>query len=793
VPLSRFVPKENLIVYIEFSGLDAHADAWKNTAACKMLSETPLGEMLALVAAQLLDKALGAFPDNKLAGSEIVTMVKHAARSGWVLAISANPKDQERYRGTFVLRGAISKEVKPLASRMMGWMMGSEAKPRIVQKAGRSVVVVAPVGAGASTGRTPAGWSWWAEQNDLAIGFGSAASADAMLAALDGKAPTAVEHTLVQELAKSDGKFQPVLFGFADAANCPELPDRSAALLHKLSAEWGVKRIDFRWGFDGDALMSVARLVAPKPRKPALNFFDGPTFERTSLIALPDGVDSFIELSISPSRLLESLKHMAPRGEMGDQIDEMIQTVRTAGQIDLQKDLLAYLGPRMVLYLGTGQSAATNDDSLESELSKGWSPIAAVTAMQSVLPKLTLVAEVTNPEAFSKALDVAIIAINGEMKAQAMEKVAEQRAATAKKDGISSGTGQRNRRPPVGGDRTKRRRSLHDTPAPRFTLTPTPGNVKSFVLVTHSDSPIRYGPAHFRPTIQLEGKYVAFAVDPAAARAALAAAQRKDRKPSPGLARSRETLPPKLVALFYDEANDRLSSLLASLPGTLQTVINTSIALAGARAGKGDTATGGAGQLGRGASGRREPAGRGRGRMSPESGLTDDGPGTGGRRGGVGQRGVERPGAQGAGALNNNTAGGATTSASNDDSMVVLKVDADKLPKAEDLKAFLFPGTLCLTVSDQEIRLVSRQAFPDLSLPNSLAPIAGAVPAISALFSGITPGEPNASTSPEATGSPGAPGAARTSAGGPAGGVAPKSKGGTPGGARGRHRPDRDD
>ena len=65
-PLSRFVPKENLICYLEFAGVDAHPESWKNTAAYKMLNETPLGEMLEEVAGQLLDKVLTFFPNHKL-------------------------------------------------------------------------------------------------------------------------------------------------------------------------------------------------------------------------------------------------------------------------------------------------------------------------------------------------------------------------------------------------------------------------------------------------------------------------------------------------------------------------------------------------------------------------------------------------------------------------------------------------------------------------------------------------------------------------------------------------------
>ena len=31
-PLSRYFPKDNLVVYVEFEGLDAHDASWKKTA-----------------------------------------------------------------------------------------------------------------------------------------------------------------------------------------------------------------------------------------------------------------------------------------------------------------------------------------------------------------------------------------------------------------------------------------------------------------------------------------------------------------------------------------------------------------------------------------------------------------------------------------------------------------------------------------------------------------------------------------------------------------------------------------
>ena len=54
IPLGHYVPRNNLLFYLEFDGLDAHAEAWQKTAAYKMLNNTPLGTMLEEVAASFL-------------------------------------------------------------------------------------------------------------------------------------------------------------------------------------------------------------------------------------------------------------------------------------------------------------------------------------------------------------------------------------------------------------------------------------------------------------------------------------------------------------------------------------------------------------------------------------------------------------------------------------------------------------------------------------------------------------------------------------------------------------------
>ena len=64
-PLAGYFPREDLVVFAEFDGLDAHAEAWKKTAAYRLLNETSTGAMLEQVAIQLADRAFRARPGGR--------------------------------------------------------------------------------------------------------------------------------------------------------------------------------------------------------------------------------------------------------------------------------------------------------------------------------------------------------------------------------------------------------------------------------------------------------------------------------------------------------------------------------------------------------------------------------------------------------------------------------------------------------------------------------------------------------------------------------------------------------
>ncbi len=780
-PLPRFVPRDKLILYVDFDGLDAHAEAWQKTAAYKMLNRTPLGVMLEEVAAQLLDKALESVPNRKLSGAEIVTLVKLMARKGWVLALNANLAGPNPFVGTLVLRGtaAKDKEIKSITSRLIGTLMGPEPKPRIERKAGR-VLVVVPRGSAAD-----AGWVWWPEKEDLVIGFMQPSNSDAIIAALDGKAPSAADHAILKELARPEGNFVPLMTAILDPPAAPKT--RMAVFFEQLKTTTGLSRLDYRWGFDDDALMSVTRLVAPAPRKPAMAIFEQPPLDTKNLIPMPEGVESFVMMSLSPAKALETVSQIGPAGEVKEQIDELMEKIRSQSRIDFDMDFLSNLGPRMAIYLAPGRSAAATDEAPQAPAGlAGLDPMAMLSSLQRALPKLTLVAELRDPVAFGKALDSIMLTVNKELKAQAMEKAADDAAADEAGQGPAQARG-----PGRGlggaegpGGRPARKRSLKNTPAPEFRL--MPGNVKIYMLSVPTDSPLKILPPGVRPTIRMEGNHIAFSSTSEAARAALDTVNKKGWKPGPDVAQALSHLPPGPIFLAVGDPRETVPSLLASLPGTLQAQINSAIARS-AGGSPGTRPRGmGPGQPGAGPGfgpGRSAPGSGGPG--GPMGSMSFSRPGMSGRPGFPGWSGAPGwSGPPGAPAPNTSAAEGGSQ-----DAMIQLKVDPAKLPKAEQLKALMFPATMAVVVDDTSIRLVSRESFPNVvsglgmgaAFASVFLPAINAARARALAAAGVPPGQTAPTPAPgnlPAAAQPPAAGAAPARMGGPRG----PGRGGRPGG-----------
>jgi hypothetical protein len=121
--------------------------------------------------------------------------------------------------------------------------------------------------------------------------------------------------------------------------------------------------------------------------------------------------------------------------------------------------------------------------------------------------------------------------------------------------------------------------------------------------------------------------------------------------------------------------------------------------------------------------------------------------------------------------------------------MIQLKVDPAKQPKAEELKALMFPATWAVAVDSQSVRLATRESFPSVMgtiggggvLTSLLLPAINAARARAAAAA-APPGQPAGAVQPPAVAPPASLPAA-PGRGGPPGG--PRGRGG-----RGRAEPD---
>ena len=166
----------------------------------------------------------------------------------------------------------------------------------------------------------------------------------------------------------------------------------------------GVKRIEFVWGFQDDALRSVIRAVAPSPRRGILALFDQPTFTIDALPPLPPELTGFsvfsIDLAKTYDKAIEILKTTRP--EMADQIPAIEGAVEQQLGVNLRNDILGRLGPKLSFYMENPTGVAGNP----------------MLAMFNMFSGITFSFEVRDEPALSKSLETLISRVNDILKQQ---------------------------------------------------------------------------------------------------------------------------------------------------------------------------------------------------------------------------------------------------------------------------------------------------------------------------------------------------------------------------------------
>jgi len=186
---SRTIPAKELAVYIEYDGLDAHADAWKATAVHAMFEGTPAGAMTGDIARQVIDHLLKAVSDQKQGGADLIALQNHILRHGFALGVY-----DDRARGAscvVVLNGLGRNETRALVGRLAGVVARAVSKTgakvndtsrfrgrdlyRVTDLAAAKPKSEVPQAAEAPKGVAVApagGLAWWFEGNDLIVVVG---------------------------------------------------------------------------------------------------------------------------------------------------------------------------------------------------------------------------------------------------------------------------------------------------------------------------------------------------------------------------------------------------------------------------------------------------------------------------------------------------------------------------------------------------------------------------------------------------------------------------------------------
>ena len=385
-PLARYFPRQDLVVYAEFDGLDAHRDAWTKTATYRLLNETTTGAMLEQTITRLLESLLARQPGIPVKGREAVALGKHLLRSGFALGINRAGGVGLPRCFALVIRDGAARESRSLLDRLLGAGAGPRSPVQRIEKpGGRTVQVLGD--------RPPATVAWWSEGNDLVVSLVTPAGVDALIATLEGREPSAVEHPTRIVLTKSDDAqgFQPVGLAFFDMAALPPLPPQAVALgLDR------IRRFDYRWGFHGPAIQSILGAVVPAPRTGIPALFDQPSFDVQHLPPLPGGLAGFMVLSLEPARYLDQIvatvKVLDPRPvrPMEQELEAVMQQVTG---LRLRDDVLAHLGPRFVFYHEPTRINAPGNVA------------AGLVQAFLTIPKASLIVEVKDRAAMAKALD----------------------------------------------------------------------------------------------------------------------------------------------------------------------------------------------------------------------------------------------------------------------------------------------------------------------------------------------------------------------------------------------------
>jgi prepilin-type processing-associated H-X9-DG protein len=406
-PLARYFPRQDLVVYAEFDGLDAHRDAWTRTALYRLLNETTTGALYERSLGRLLEIILRKQAGAPANGRELFALGIHVVRSGFAVGINRAGGAGPPRSFAVVLRDASRGAPRAIVDRLLRAGANPRSRVEKVKRPdGRELQVVADSTAGHL--------AWWPEGDDLVVSLVSPGGPDAIIGALTNREPTAVEHPVRTGL-RGNGPAPgvvPVGVAFFDMAALPSLPKEAVAL-----GLDGIKRFEYRWGFREGALESSLGVVAPAPRRGILSLFDQPALDVRHLPPLPGGLAGFSVLSLDAARFWDAVRKVSlaqefkPGRAETSGLHEFENAFEQATGLRLREDLLANLGTRWTFYnVPTKINAPSH---ILEGFAQGFFRV----------PKMAVVIDVTNREPIARSLDRFVESMNRMLQSMPKESM----------------------------------------------------------------------------------------------------------------------------------------------------------------------------------------------------------------------------------------------------------------------------------------------------------------------------------------------------------------------------------
>ncbi|HMF35940.1 MAG TPA: hypothetical protein VKF17_04845, partial [Isosphaeraceae bacterium] len=341
-PLARYIPAEGLAALVEHAGFDAYPEAWKGTAAYRMLNETSLGAMLKDIVSQVADHGFRAAQGAPLTGKELVALLSHFLNKGFAAGYLQNPQPPQPKGWVVVIRGAARSAVFQRVIKRIP-PLNAPAARQVEQAGGRKVWVA----------DDPQGTHirWWYEKEDFVLSIAPGEADIPIVEALDGKTPSALKHSTYAKLEKPEAGAQPVGRLFVDLSAYPPLPPRA----HELGLD-GIERVEARWGIQDKGIVVTLGVNSPRPRRGILTLFDQPPIKTGTSVVAAGADGTYTLMSIDPAKtadaILALVRHDNP--DAAARIDHLAERFGKRSGLSLRNDLLAQVGPRMALLMPAG-------------------------------------------------------------------------------------------------------------------------------------------------------------------------------------------------------------------------------------------------------------------------------------------------------------------------------------------------------------------------------------------------------------------------------------------------------